>query len=109
MLINSVRHKPSSRQVYSQGPIVESYIGFIENYRDPYGVRGEWEGFSAVVNKETRFHINNWMVGQRTDTFCSLKFAVLVESAEELLKLLPWGKSFEKDTFLRPDFTSLDV
>jgi dipeptidyl-peptidase-3 len=123
------------------GPTVESYIGFIESYRDPMGgccrmgaqteqqglaaalahvrssagrtcvpcfhptcrirarptlmyagVRGEWESFCAVVNKSM-----------------SAKFGKLVDEAESLLPLLPWGRQFEMDRFMRPDFTSLEV
>ena len=56
------------------------------------GTTGEWEGFVAVVNRAM-----------------SEKFTLLVETAESLLPLLPCGADFEKDRFLRPDFTSLDV
>jgi dipeptidyl-peptidase-3 len=78
--------------IRDKGPMVECNVGFVETYRDPHGVRGEWEGFVATVNLE------------RTRAFGGL-----VDIAESTIPKLPWPKDFEKDKFLSPDFTSLEV
>ncbi|XP_069950388.1 dipeptidyl peptidase 3 isoform X1 [Cherax quadricarinatus] len=87
-------HKEGSTfWVKNKSPAVETYMGFIEVYRDPVNQRAEFESFVAVVNREQ-----------------SRKFDTLVAQAEkEFLPLLPWGKDFEEDVFMRPDFSSLDI
>ena len=87
-------HKESQRLwVKDKGPVVETNLGHIETYLDPLQTRAYWEGMVAIVDKKA-----SEIVGH------------LVNNAESLLeKFIPWPKEFEKDAFLKPDFTSLVV
>ncbi|KAJ8674264.1 hypothetical protein QAD02_005526 [Eretmocerus hayati] len=86
-------HKNACRSwIKNKSPDVETFIGFLESYRDPAGQRGEFEAFVGIVDRQM-----------------SDKFAVLVDGAQKFISTLPWGKDFEKDKFLMPDFTSLDI
>jgi len=86
-------HKDSQRAwVKDLGPSVETNIGWIETYVDPSNMRAYFEGWVAIVNKEQ-----------------SKKFQGLVKNSKDIIPLLPWTKDMEKDEFLAPDFTMLEV
>lgn len=72
----------TSLWIKNKNPAVETGIGFIKGCRDLSGLRGEFRGFVAMINRDT-----------------SRKFSALVDSSETILLKLPWGKDFEKDYF----------
>ena len=86
-------HKKGSRfWVLDKEPAVEGYIGWMFTYRDPAGERGEFFGWTSMMNRKL-----------------SQQFQAMVQQAENFLVELPWGVNFEKDKFCKPDFTSIDV
>jgi dipeptidyl-peptidase-3 len=86
-------HKESQRKwIKDKGPVVESNMGWIETYIDPTNERAYYEGWVAIVDKPK-----------------SEKFQNLVTNSETIIPLLPWPRHMEKDSFLAPDFTTLDI
>ncbi|PON21540.1 dipeptidyl-peptidase 3 [Trichoderma gamsii] len=77
---------------------VENILGFIEPYRDPAGIRSEWEAMIGIADADE--------VG---------KLKTFVESSTTFIRQLPWavkdvndGKGpYEKSLFEAPDFTSV--
>lgn len=77
---------------------VENILGFIEPYRDPAGIRSEWEAMIGIAD---------------ADEIKKLKS--FVDSSTTFIRQLPWavkgvndGKGpFEKSLFEAPDFTSV--
>jgi dipeptidyl-peptidase-3 len=77
---------------------VESILGFVEPYRDPFGSRAEFEGLVAVVDEEETKVLSQLVAGSAT-----------------FVRRLPWvgeyedgGKGpFERDLFEAPDYTSI--
>ncbi|KAF2811393.1 peptidase M49, dipeptidyl-peptidase III [Mytilinidion resinicola] len=77
---------------------VENLIGFIEPYRDPAGIRSEWEAMIGIADPNETSKLKHF-----------------VESSTLFIRQLPWavqdvndGKGpFEKSLFEAPDFTSV--
>ncbi|KAF2964127.1 hypothetical protein GQX73_g9456 [Xylaria multiplex] len=77
-------------------PRVESILGFVEPYRDPYGVRCEWRGVISIADPQE-----------------TAKLTTLVKDSTKFIQTLPWavpgnndGKGpFEKTEFRAPDFS----
>ncbi|KAF2270745.1 peptidase M49, dipeptidyl-peptidase III [Lojkania enalia] len=93
-----VYRKSQRTWITDKSPRVENIFGFVEPYRDPYGIRAEFEGLVAIMDIE------------ETKTLTKL-----VENSSKFIKRLPWagghendGKGlFEKALFEPPDFTSI--
>ena len=77
---------------------VENILGFIEPYRDPAGIRSEWEAMIGIADADEIKKLKNF-----------------VDSSTTFIRQLPWavkgvndGKGpFEKSLFEAPDFTSV--
>jgi dipeptidyl-peptidase III len=94
------------REVYRQSqrswvkdklPQVETAMGFIETYRDPSGNRAQFEAIVGIADAEE-----------------TKGFTKLVDSANDLIKLLPWvpqggfdNGAFEKALFDAPSLSSI--
>ncbi|CAN9409337.1 unnamed protein product [Alternaria alternata] len=76
-------------------PSIDNILGFVEPYRDPHGIRAEWEGIVCVADStETK------------------KMEAFVQNAAKFSKLLPWASAdndgkgpFEKASLEIPGFT----
>jgi dipeptidyl-peptidase-3 len=85
--------------IQDKNPRVENIFGFVEPYRDPAGIRAEFEGLVAISD------------AQETKTLLTL-----VEHSDTFIARLPWAEEgsenngkgpFEKALFEPPDFTSI--
>ncbi|KAI0194109.1 peptidase family M49-domain-containing protein [Xylaria flabelliformis] len=83
--------------VTDKGPKIENIFGFVEPYRDPYGVRSEFEGLVAIADAEETVLLSR-----------------LVEHSDKFIRRLPWASAendgkgpFEKSLFEPPDFSSI--
>ena len=87
-------HKDSQKLwVQDKNPVIESNTGWVETYLDPQEVRGYFQGWVAIQNKDI-----------------SDKNSILMEDAEaNILELLPFEFEMHNDGYEKPDFTQLDL
>lgn len=83
--------------VNDKAPAVETVMGFVEPYRDPLGVRAEFEGIVGIA-----------------DTAETKRLQGLADIADQLVGRLPWVEenstskgAFEKEMFEPPGFSSV--
>ncbi|RYC57265.1 hypothetical protein CHU98_g8945 [Xylaria longipes] len=83
--------------VTDKSPKIENIFGFVEPYRDPFGVRSEFEGLVAIADAEE-----------------TVLLSTLVEHSDKFIRRLPWASTenngkgpFEKSLFEPPDFSSI--
>ena len=60
--------------VKDNSPSIEHILGFVETYRDPQGVRAEWEGVICIADAEE-----------------TKKMKAFVDNAAKFATLLPWA------------------
>jgi dipeptidyl-peptidase-3 len=78
--------------VRDSDPIIEHYHGFIESYRDPSGLRAEFESFVAAVDPvESRF-LHGY-----------------VALANKVLPLLPNPPCYEREVFVVPSYNAINI
>ncbi|RAK81447.1 dipeptidyl peptidase III [Aspergillus fijiensis CBS 313.89] len=83
--------------VEDRAPSVETVLGFVEPYRDPLGVRAEFEGIVGIADAgETQ------------------RLRQLAQLGARIIRRLPWvpgvaadNGPFEKEVFEAPDFSSV--
>ncbi|KAL2865486.1 dipeptidyl peptidase III [Aspergillus lucknowensis] len=85
--------------VTDKAPSVETVLGFVEPYRDPLGVRAEFEGIVGIP-----------------DPIATERLKKLASVADTFVSKLPWvdgdanGKGpFERDIFDPPEFSSAHI
>ena len=87
------KHLEASKYwVLDSSPNVETQIGFIECYHDPAHVRTEFQGLISTVDKN--------------ESKCLQDF---VDQSSTILKNMPYPPEYERDTFTKPSYNSLNV